>query len=135
MLAHLNYLNHVFMIKQRDKRKLSISAFNSNDLHRLNEILYNVLHNSFQFTDDTRATLKKYANWIRKFVAYKSNVYRRNALIKHPTIFTRIFRTVLPLTVKYFDKINSQTVTPGAESTDNKLGDNKPGDSTKDNQD
>ena len=92
------------MIKQREKRKLSVSAFNSSDLLLLNEILYNLLHNSFQLSDKTKSLLKRYAKWIRKFVAYKSNTYRRNVMVKHPTIFTKIFRTVLPLTKEYFQK-------------------------------
>lgn len=104
MYQHLLFLEHVFSMKKKHKRNLAISSFTSKDLHTLNEILYNLLHNSFELTEKTKTLLKKHAKWIRKFVSYKSNAYRRNVMLKHPTIFARVFRCVLPIALEYFKK-------------------------------
>lgn len=103
MKDDLQILLKFFDIKSREKRKAAFLAFSKNDINILTEITYNLLSGKVTLSDNTKAKLKKRADWIRKFANKNLPLKRKiKLLINHPTVYTQVFRILLPMAIDYF---------------------------------
>lgn len=106
MKYELEILLKVFNIKGRNKRRASFESFTERDIKLLSEVVHNLLKGKVVLSSETKSRLKKRADWIRKFENRDLPIKRKiNLILNHPTIYTQIFKILLPMAIEYFNRV------------------------------
>ena len=104
MKYDIQLLQKLFLIKSRDRRKAAFLSLTDKEIDILSEIVHNLLQGKVTLLEETKKKLKKKADWIRKFANKDlAKQRKRTLLFNHPTIYTFVFRVLLPMALDYFN--------------------------------